>query len=111
MEGSAFIIHSKGWACSNSVMFDLYTEPIRDMEGKIQAVRKVQTLKVMGVYGELPLNADVEIAFLEEINNVALAFQGRVSQVGKLNVINILNKTERYKEIISIIDLKNKGEH
>lgn len=104
MVGEAFIVHENGWACSNDVVMDMFTEAVRDPEtGRTVAVRKKQTFNILGLFGELVEDQAVDIAFKVDENNTIISFSGRVRQVGKLTIINILGKTDKVKEILSKI--------
>src|SRR3954466_13436529 len=103
MTGCAFIVHQTGWACSNDVALDIHKESVRDEKGKIASMRQSQTFRIGGLFGTLIEDTLVDIVFKMDENSQLLGFTGRVKNVGKLTIVNILTKTDRIKEIISKI--------
>lgn len=108
MIGAAFIVSQTGWACSNDAIIDLFQEALRNpVTGKITAIQRRDTVKLYGVFGSLNIDDEVEIVFKSDDQPVLIGFNGRVKAVGAFTIINILNKTDRIKEILSKIVIKN----
>lgn len=102
MQGSVFISHKNGFACSNDVLFDIERDRV-EHEGK-PAMKHTSVLKVKGMFGALEVGTDVDCVFKRDDNEHLQAFVGIVS--GKTNLthaIRLTAKTERTKEILNKI--------
>lgn len=111
MTGSVFIVHSKGWSCSNDAILDFHSFTERDENEKIIKVNKTQTLTIRHIFNaESPIQIEdkCEIVLLTDNDQKKFGFIGKARSITKETVIiNIFTKTERISEILSNITPKN----
>jgi hypothetical protein len=102
--GIGFIVWDKGFACSDDVIFDVESDPVRDDSGKINIVR-TNTLKFNFIFEvEDKIVKGLKVFCLFKSGDKKSAFVGEVrGKSGDLTIINLLGKSEYINEIISKI--------
>lgn len=109
MYGSAFIVHEKGWSCSNDVTFEVEKDII-EVEGK-KASKQTNTLKVKGIFngaGILSIDDKVQCVFKIDDTFKKQGFLGTVNAITeKTTTILLLTKTDKTKEILNKIKEEN----
>lgn len=109
MTGSAFFSHENGWACSNSVTFDVEKDIIEENGKKVS--KHTNTLKIKGLFngkGFLEQDTNVDCVFKLDTEKKLQGFTGKVmGKTPTFMVIKLLSKTERVKEILKKIKEEN----
>lgn len=105
MTGHAFIVHTQGWGCSNSVVLDKETD-IVDMPDGTRVGRQQTTLKFTSLFdgiGEVHPDMQVECVMISDDDTKQYGYLGRVKQTGNLTIVNITGYITDCKSIIKKI--------
>lgn len=101
MIGIGFLIHEKGWSCSNDVAFETeYDRIIVEGEKKSKHTYKLKFNCIFDGSGELVLDTPVYCIFKDNDKGDQQAFTGLVTKINEAEVqVTVKTKSDKLGEI------------